>query len=194
MSGRRIDIDFAPRRVRWSPLALAAIAALVAAGAVLAAQSYAARERVAQARAQLAALERTRERTSAKRVAVGVITPERARSVNDAVRRLNLPWQTVFVALSDAAAGAPRIALLTLEPDAASGVVRLAAEARSIDHALVFQKRLEQQPGIRSAVLTKHEVVRDDPQAPVRFWIEARLAVEAPASEASAADAQVERK
>ena len=71
--------------------------------------------------------------------------------------------------------GAGRVSLLTLEPDPASGLVKLTAEARSLNAMVGYQKYLENQAGVESAVVTKHEVQLDTPQAPVRFVIEARM-------------------
>ena len=171
---RVFAIDFELRRWRvtvgaWVLLALVLAAAgawFVAAGEL--------RKQTAQSSSELAALQRTQARASnvQERGVRGAITPERARSVNDAIRRLNLPWDSIFTALN--AAATPQVALLSLEPDASAGVVRLTGETRSTESMLALQRRLEEQAGIVSAVITKHEVRVDSPGAPVRFWIEAR--------------------
>ena len=170
---RLLAIDFATHRWRMTPAAwlLLTLAAFVAGGWMLLARE--ARDRTAQAELDLSALQRTQARASdLQRSVRGAITPERARSVNDAIRRLNLPWDAIFTALN--AAVSPQVALLSLEPDASAGVVRLTGETRSTESMLVLQRRLEQQPGIASAVVTKHELLVNSPGAPVRFWIEAR--------------------
>jgi hypothetical protein len=132
-----------------------------------------ARKQLAQANSELAQLQRTYARAHPQeRTVRGAITPERARSVNDAIRRLNLPWDSIFSALN--AASTPQVALLSLEPDASASVVRLTGETKTTESMLALQRRLEKQEGIVSAVITKHEVRTDAPGAPVRFWIEAR--------------------
>jgi Tfp pilus assembly protein PilN len=172
---RLFAIDFAARRWRVTGAAwlLLALMAIVAATWVTVAADL--RRRLAQAGSELAALQRTQARATAaqeRSVRTGAITPERARSVNDAIRRLNLPWDAIFSALNTAASS--QVALLSLEPDAAAGVVRLTGETRTTESMLALQRRLGQQSGITSAVITKHEVKVGSPGAPVRFWIEAR--------------------
>ena len=129
--------------------------------------------------AELNAMQWTERRAAARPSSIGPITVDQARSVNDAVQRLNLDWDKIFAALrgADAAVGnaAGRISLLILEPDPATGLVKLTAEGRSLNAMLGYQKQLESQADVESAVVTKHEVQIDAPQAPVRFVIEARM-------------------
>jgi Tfp pilus assembly protein PilN len=171
---RLFAIDFAAHRWRITPVAWVLLGLAVAAGGVWFVAAGEARKQITQARSELSSLQRTQARaTSAQEHTVrGAITPERARSVNDAIRRLNLPWDAIFTALN--AAATPQVALLSLEPDASASVVRLTGETRSTESMLALQRRLEAQEGIASAVITKHEVRVDSPGAPVRFWIEAR--------------------
>ena len=172
---RLFAIDFAARRWRMTGAAwvLLAFAVIVAAAWFSVAADL--RKRFARAEDELAALQRTQERATAaqeRSARTGAITPERARSVNDAIRRLNLPWDAIFSALNTASSS--QVALLSLEPDPGAGVVRLTGETRSTEAMLALQRRLGQQSGITSAVITKHEVKVGSPGAPVRFWIEAR--------------------
>ena len=96
---------------------------------------------------------------------------EQVRSVNQAIRRLNYPWNDVFAALGTAAT--PNVALLELVPEFASGVIRITAEARSMDAALSYPKRVAGYEAIRSAVLVKHELQAAGKA--VRFVVEAQL-------------------
>lgn len=179
MNRHALAIDFA-RRARWSPLAAALAAAAVAAAVLLAWLWLQGEQRIAELRAGVAAAQRQQQRAAAVQRTAGAITPERARSVNDAIRRLNLPWDRLFVALNSAGAEvrAGSVALLALEPDVRAGLVKLTADARNPDAMLRYQRQLEVQPGIASALLSRHEIVVDDPQAPVRFWLDIRLAAE----------------
>jgi hypothetical protein len=167
---RRIAIDFVRRRLRlnavtWVLLALGSIA--VAACVGFAGEL---RRQITRATSELATLQPTP--TPAEHKTAGSIAREQARSVNDAIRRLNLPWEAIFAALN--AASTPQIALLSLEPDASAGVVHLMGEARSTEALFSLQRRLEAQAGITSALVSRHEVRGDSPGAPVRFSIEAR--------------------
>jgi hypothetical protein len=149
----------------WMLLALSLIAV---AGCVVAANEL--RRQIAQATSELATLQPSAAREERK--TAGSIARERARSVNDAIRRLNLPWEAIFAALN--AAATRQVALLSLEPDPSAGVVHLMGEARSTEALFSLQRRLEGQAGIASALVSRHEVQGDRPGAPVRFSIEAR--------------------
>jgi hypothetical protein len=171
---RAFAIDFTTRRWRMTAAAWLFLLLTAAAAAAWFVLANEARRQVAQASSELAALQRTHARATnaADRTVRGPITPERARSVNDAIRRLNLPWDAIFNALN--AASTPQVALLALEPDASSSLVRLTGETKTTESMLALQHRLEQQENIVSAVITKHEVRVDSPGAPVRFWLEAK--------------------
>jgi Tfp pilus assembly protein PilN len=172
MSARRIAIDFAPRRLRWSALA---VTLLIAAGALvvgLVAYQRQAGVRLAGQQSELAALERSRSETNRPRVPAGSVPAERVRAVNDAIRRLNLPWDTIFAAL--AAVAHPHVALLSLQPQPQAGTIKLAGEAKTIEAMLAYQRRLESRPEFESALLTRHEIRTKDAGQPVRFWIDAR--------------------
>ena len=178
MSRAQIRIDFARSR-RWNSQASIAVAC---AGLMAIAAAFYVVEIRSQTReltAELNALQWTERRASARPSSDPAITVDQARSVNDAVSRLNLEWDKIFVALKGADSatgnGAGRVSLLTLEPDPATGIIKLSAEARSLNAMLGYQRQLESQADIESAVVTKHEVQLDDPQAPVRFVIEARM-------------------
>jgi len=163
-------IDFARRRWRMTAVTWLLLGLSVIAVAAWIAVAGGLRAQIAQTTSELSAL---RPATAAvERKPAGSITRERARSVNDAIRRLNLPWETIFAALN--AASTPEVALLSLEPDASAGVVHLIGEARSTEAMLALQHGLEAQPGIASAVVSRHELRGDSPGAPVRFSLEAR--------------------
>jgi hypothetical protein len=171
-----LAIDFA-RSARWSPLAAVLATAAIACAALTGWLWWQGEQRIAALTDAAAVLQLQQQRAAAVQRPAGVITPQRARSVNDAIRRLNLPWDRLFVALNAAGSGVKTgsVALLALEPDVDAGLVRLTAEARDSDAMLRYQRRLEAQPGIASALLSRHEVVLEDPQAPLRFWLEVKL-------------------
>lgn len=185
MIGRRLGIDFAARRTHNGAAGKAlTVGLLAAAAAVLVAVEVEVRDRLQQAaqqRATAAASDRAQRQAAAQRQrTVVTVSAERARAVNDAIRRLNLEWDKLFVALNSAAEGQQsaregRVALLSLEPDVAGGVVKLIAETRNPESMLAYQKRLAGRPELAGAVITRHEVLVDEPQRPIRFWIEARI-------------------
>lgn len=175
-----IDIDFAPRSLRrsWSQLHPALLAAGVV-GVVLCASAALAgyrmlaeqQQRDAQQR-HLAQRQAARSKASAARPRVtSVIAPELAGAVNAAVLQLNLPWRELADAV--AAATPPRVALLTLEPDARKQVLRVSAEAKTSDEMIAYLEQLKQQEFFSSVLLTRHEVMELDPNKPIRFQLEA---------------------
>jgi hypothetical protein len=167
-------IDFARRRARSAALCmtillLAALVAAAAAGRWWHQQHRLAALADGALRAEGAARPAPRS--------AGVVTPELARSVNDAIRRLNIPWERVFLALNGAALQVPAgsVALLALEPDGSGLSIKLSAEARHAEAMLAYQRALLAQPGVSAAHLTRHEMASVSPQSPLRFSVEMRL-------------------
>jgi hypothetical protein len=108
---------------------------------------------------------------------VFAISAEQASAVNEAIRRLNTPWERVFLALNAASAEAKQgsVGLLALEPDLSGQVVKVTAEARTVEAMLSYQRALQRQSAVQSALLVRHETITEDPSAPIRFLIETRF-------------------
>ena len=172
MIARSLAIDFARRTWSLERVSLALFAAAFLIGAAALWQMRAGQNAVAALHAQLATHQRAGLQAIAARTQASAISPERARAVNDAIRRLNLPWSDILVALNKAST--PQVALLAQEPDPSTGVIKLLAEARSVEAMLAYQRRLETL--FPEAVLTRHEVMNREPGSPVRFSIETRWA------------------
>jgi hypothetical protein len=86
---------------------------------------------------------------------------------------LNFRWQTAFSAL-DGAQG-KQIALLSIEAAQAKRQLRIVAEARKLTDALDYVARLNEQAGVRRAVLQQHEILEDAEFKPVRFTVVTEL-------------------
>jgi hypothetical protein len=165
-----LAIEFA-RRAWWfdyRAIALLAGAALIGVAALW--QASAGETAVAALHAELASKQHAQQSAVAARAQAGALSPERARAINDAIRRLNLPWADILVTLNKASTG--RVALLAQEPDPSTGIIKLLAEAKSVEAMLEYQRRLEAL--FPEAVLTRHEVMAKEPGTPVRFSIETR--------------------
>lgn len=171
MMARQLCIDFVHRTWRFERIAVALfiVAALLMAAALW--QARAGRQAIAALHAEAASLQRAGQSAVAAR-AQATIGPERTRAINDAIRRLNLPWEDILVALNKAAT--PHVALLALEPEVQNSVIKLQAEAKSFDAMLNYQRHLEEL--FPEAVLTRHEVLLKEPGAPVRFSLHTRWA------------------
>ena len=92
------------------------------------------------------------------------------RAVNRAIHRLNLPWWQLFAALQRAAD--PKVALLTLEPDASTFKLSAEAEAVGPTAMLDYLEMLKHDDFLKAVTLTHHEVNATDPNRPVRFRFE----------------------
>lgn len=91
-----------------------------------------------------------------------------ARRVAADIRR---PWGKLLAALE--AAQDPDIALLTLAPDAARGVVALSGEARRREAILAYMGRLAAGGVLKNVVLVEDQLQQQDPEKPFRFSLTA---------------------
>lgn len=165
---RPLDLDFQPRRFPAAGLGLLALG-LLALAAV--ATDY---RRTAAAmdfwQAELARLQQPRERalprTGDDRQLQQVV--QAARAVAKDIQR---PWDALFATLE--AAKTDDIALLTLNPDAGKGVVRITGEARQREAILGFIERLGQGGVLRNVFLVEDQLQEQDPEKPFRFLISA---------------------
>lgn len=86
---------------------------------------------------------------------------------------LNFRWQSAFAVLDGAQS--PKIALLSVEAAQAKRQLRIVAEARKLADALDYVARLNEQVGVRRAILQQHEILEDAEYKPVRFTIVTEL-------------------
>jgi hypothetical protein len=134
------------------------------------------------ARYREAALELSRLQTAAGlvdtgRAAAPAVPKERldeeARNAEAVVRQLTLPWATLFRAIEHAATR--DVALLQLQPDADTRLVKLTAEARHRDAMFDYVRRLGAAKGLAGVHVVSHQVRRDDPRRPVQFSVHASM-------------------
>ena len=158
---RRVDLDFMPRRRQWPSWALLGVVLFLAFDA---AHSY---------RSLHKALDDSR-RPPAARPARPVLdsgVPESTKRELDAARRiyqeLALPWGPLFRAVESATG--PQAALLSIEPDAARGLVRITGEVKDYPSVIEFMRRLEATGVLERAHLVSHEVREDQAQRPTFF-------------------------
>jgi hypothetical protein len=169
MSARRVELDYvAPVRRPWWP-GLAVLALSLALAGWLG-------ERYRDARVEVARLD----------TQSGLIAPERpvrpiprekieeeARSAEAVVRQLTLPWAAIFSTVEQAATR--EVAILQLQPDAETRVLRLSAETRRRETMFDFLRRLGASPGLADVHLVSHQVQREDPQRPIQFSVQALM-------------------
>jgi Tfp pilus assembly protein PilN len=96
---------------------------------------------------------------------------EQAKEVDAVVRQLTLPWGPLIETIEKA--GTKDVAILQLQPEAQSRVLRITAEARSQDAMVDYLKRLADARGFAQVHLLSHQVQQEDPNRPVQFAAQA---------------------
>jgi len=174
---KRVRLDFAPPSLRRTlhrlpPLAWVPVVGGLCLCAAALVQVLDYREQREEVDAQLAAL---RARAAAPvvlpRAQVAGIGEQEAAAVNGAISKLNLPWRGLHDAVR--AATPANIALLALEPDAKKRVLRITAEAKTSGDMLDYVGALGRTALFGSVTLTRHEVLEQDPNRPLRFQVDA---------------------
>jgi len=170
---RRMHLDFLQPHARRDGVgALLLLAGVVAASVALVHQYQIARdttlleERVADAQR----MARRAMPPLDTRLARGRALADEIRNANAVIERMNVPWNALFHELE--AVGDEGVALLAIQPDAATRQVRISGEARKLDAVLGYVARLEAREGLRNVYLVGHEV-RDVPRRPVAFSVSA---------------------
>ena len=167
MTPRALELDYLvpPRRAPWAGvLVLAASLGLAA----WLADTY------MEAAKELARLE----------TAAGLARPERRttpvapkeeeiRRAEAVVKNLTLPWAGLIRAIEQAATR--EVAILQLEPNAETRMVRLTAEARSREAMFDYLRRLGNAGGIGEVHLVHHQILKDEPQRPLQFSVHAAM-------------------
>lgn len=93
------------------------------------------------------------------------------KQANAVILQLNLPWKELFEAFESAQHA--DVAVLAIEPDAQKGLVRISAEAKSLDSLPAYLAYLQKVPLFQEVALLNHQVQEQDPQRPVRFMLQA---------------------
>jgi len=133
--------------------------------------------RYRDAQLELARLAAASGLASPQRAPVRAVPKERlddeVKNAEAVVRQLTLPWASLIRAIEQAATR--DVAILQLQPDAESRVVRLTAEARHREAMFEYLRRLGAAKGLAEVHLVGHQLQRDDPQRPIQFSVQASL-------------------
>lgn len=160
----RLELDYLkPRRkTRWAGVLVLALSLVLAAGLVSRHHDLQLELARLEANAPVQPKEVPQERLS-----------EEIRNAEAVVRQLGLPWASLVRAVEQAATR--DVALLQLQPDAETRLVRLTAETRHPEAMFDYVRRLGAAKGMTEVHLVSHEVQRDDPRQPIHFFAQARL-------------------
>lgn len=167
MDALRLDYQIPSRRSRPLLLLLLFIGALAAIAITVESSSLKRQigERsTALQQARLAHTPQPQRSQKEQRLSAGM-----QKAQEDILARLSLPWVALFKALEGAQDGT--IALLAIEPNIKTGTVRLTAESGSLERALAYLDRLQQQPALREVTLIEHEIAVEMAGQPVRFTL-----------------------
>jgi len=174
---KRIDIDFSPRHwrvalMRAGLIELLLLSLLIILVIIGVPTVNAMRERVLAAESKLE-LQRTNEERSSRVAGSGnaPISSLAAAAANEAIRQLNLPWKDLYLALERSTPR--RIALLSIEPDAARRLLKLEAQSPSPEAMLDYLGMLRKDGFFSSVALVRHEADETSSSRVVRFMIEA---------------------
>jgi Tfp pilus assembly protein PilN len=170
MKPRRLELDYvaSPRRPLW--LGVLVLAAALGIGAELFARYH-------DAQLELARLEAATSLVSPQRRPARAVPKERldeeVRAAEAVVRQLTLPWAALIETLERAATR--EVAVLQLQPDAHTRVLRLTAEARNREAMFRYVRRLEAAQTLAEVHVVSHQVQLDDPQKPIQFAVQAAI-------------------
>jgi hypothetical protein len=99
---------------------------------------------------------------------------ERAAEATTIDRELGVPWTRLLAELEAASAdSAASVSLLEIQPDPGKRLVRITAEVRALEDALVYLERLQKSAVLRHPMLESHERRKDDPEHPLRIKLSA---------------------
>lgn len=91
---------------------------------------------------------------------------EEARQI---INRLSAPWDAFFAGLESVST--ENVAILSIEPDMQTGLLRIEGEAKDYAAALTLVAQLRTTKPFSEVFLLHHEIKRDDPQHPVGFTL-----------------------
>ena len=170
MAMRPLELDYvaSPRRPRLPGLLVLALALFVAAHLVVVNRD---------ARRDLAALDAAQGLVDVSRSPAKALPRERldeeAKSVNEIVRQLSLPWSQMIAAVEKASMD--DVVVLQMQPEAQQRLLRLTGEAKDRKAMLEYVQRLSKDRALSEVHLLRHEVQVDHPVHPIQFSVQATL-------------------
>jgi len=114
-----------------------------------------------------------RQRAPSPRAGEATTPPDAAKHMDAVTMRLNVAWSELLDAIERNTS--PKVAILSLEPDAMSGSVALTAEARSLDDLLAYAEALRQDGAFAAVQLGQHDSQVQEPDRPVRMSLSIRF-------------------
>jgi hypothetical protein len=160
-----LDLVAPPRRPRWLGYLVLAASLLVAGEMFM---------RLDDAQASIARLDATRALLGEARPARPLPREkldEQMKEAQAVLRQLSLPWAQLVESLENAAT--PEVAVLQVQPDAQTRVLRVTAEAKGEESMFRYVRRVAATEGFSDVHLVSHQVRDDDPRRPLQFSLQA---------------------
>lgn len=169
----RLDINFAAPAQPRSRGGLGWV--LLLAGACASTVAWLDWEDATEARLAAEAASRSRPapaRAGNTRAGTPAVAPETLQAARKAQNALSRPWEAVLAGMENATT--PQVALLSVEAQADTRLLRLLGEARDMPALADWVNRLGQQPGLQGVVLVSHEAQSEGAATWLRFAVDAR--------------------
>jgi hypothetical protein len=115
----------------------------------------------------------TPNRSTPAAAGVGSLSAQQRAEWVQLTRQLNTPWSALLDALE--AATPQDVALVSIEPDARQGIVRLQAEAKTLQTLLDYGQVLRTSGPFEDLILRKHDTNDQDGTRPIRLTLELRF-------------------
>ena len=165
----KMDADFLKVRpaspwMRWVLFAIAAAFALDVSFAYLKV-----RNNVAENRQRLSEIHRTSAAAAKAGSAARPPSAEEVRVAADTLRKLAMPWQTLFRTLESTASD--NVSLLAIEPEPKAGTVLISGEATTYHAALEYVALLGAAADLERPHMVRHERRVDDARDIVAFSV-----------------------
>jgi len=160
-----LDLVAPPRRAHWIGWLVLGVSLLIASQMFL---------RLRDARDQIARLDAVQSLVGDARPARALPRDKLEEQLRDAqavLRQLALPWGQLIESLESAAM--PDVAVLQVQPDAQTRVLRVTAEAKGEETMFRYLRRLAAAEGFSDVHLVSHQVREDDPRRPLQFSVQA---------------------
>jgi Tfp pilus assembly protein PilN len=173
----RLGIDFITPRTAIGRLG----AAVLVGGAVLMGASmyenFAVQRAIADVKEELGAAAAKAKRGHRQALPDNDQLRARIQLANMVVQKRSIPWDALFRDIE--AASGKDVAVLSVQPDAGAGVVRISGEARDAIALGGYIERLAKQPSFADVFLAQHEIRQAAGRSPIRFnvqatWVTAR--------------------
>lgn len=169
---RAIGIDLSPSAPRLDRRSVLLLVLLGLAVCVTTLKAWLDSATLTDFQQKLSRMERTATQARDSLADASLLPEPSIKAINEAIRHLNFEWHRLFEIMDSHAL--EDVTLLVLEPANTGELLKILAEARSLETMADYLQSLSEDERLHEVVLTHHEVAEQDVNRPIRFSIEAR--------------------